>query len=536
MHEKKLTPITRRTFVGAAAVLGGLAVTPLATTPAQASAPDATADPSRPQTIPALREWHGQSGSYRLGPAGQIIVRSKDARRLSGVAQTFAADLQADSKDVGRVSVTDRPAHKCDIVLQLGSTDPELGAEGYLLEVGDHITVTARTAKGAFYGTRTLLQLFRQESDIPAGVARDWPRYAERGLMVDIARMHFSYEWLADRIRDMAYLKLNLLHLHFTDDEGWRIESRLGVQSTPSLTKQQVRDLLALAARYHVTVVPEIDMPAHTGALLAHYPQYQLRDAAGVAAHGKIDYSIPGARRLLREVVSEYLELFPGPYWHMGADEYIVTAEYANYPQLVAYAQQRFGPQAIGKDGVRGLVNDMHDLVREQGRTMRVWNDLFSQEGVVTLDKDLVVDWWTDLFYPQQPISPDPPQTLLAAGYRINNRGFFPTYDFPQGPPAQPSMPWTYENWAVDSFHGYAYGGDHPTSGFHTVDPNAPANRGSAINLWNSGGSWTESEAAESIYPRLRVMAQKTWESPVLVTGYDGFQSVIAAVGAAPGN
>ncbi|MCZ0997480.1 beta-N-acetylhexosaminidase [Streptomyces mirabilis] len=536
MQEKKKSPLTRRAFVGVAAVLGGLAAAPLAATPAHASAPGTSSDTNRPQTIPALREWHGQSGSYRLSPASQIIVRSRDARQLSGVAQTFAADLRADARSVGRTCVTDRPAHKNDIVLQLGATDPELGDEGYLLEVGDHVTVTARTAKGAFYGTRTLLQLFRQGATIPGGVARDWPRYPERGLMVDIARMHFSYEWLADRIRDLAYLKLNFLHLHFTDDQGWRIESRLGVQSTPSLTKRQVHNLLALAAQYHVTVVPEIDMPAHTGALLAHYPQYQLRNAAGVAVTDKIDYSIPGARRLLREVVSEYLELFPGPYWHMGADEFLVSAAYADYPQLVAYAQQRFGPQAIGKDGVRGLVNDMHDLMREQGRTMRVWNDLFSQEGVVTLDKDLVIDWWTDLFYPQQPISPDHPQTLLAEGYRINNRGFFPTYDFPLGPPAKPSMPWTYENWTANSFHGYAYGGDYPTSGFYTVDPNTPANLGSLINLWNSGGSWTEDEAADSIFPRLRVMAQKTWESPALVTDYDRFQGIITAVGAAPGN
>ncbi|ROR46551.1 beta-N-acetylhexosaminidase [Kitasatospora cineracea] len=534
MRDKTRPSITRRSFVGSAALLGGMAAVPFAAGSAHAADP-ATAGTDRPQTIPALREWSGRSGAYHLGASCRIVVCGWGSGQLRGVAETFAADLRADAKSAASIAVGDVPAARGDIVLRLGAVDPDLGAEGYLLEVGDRITVTARTVKGAFYGTRTLLQLFRQGPTVPAGVAKDWPRYTERGLMVDTARMNFSYEWLADRIRDMAYLKLNMLHLHFTDDEGWRIESRLGVQSDPCLTKQQVRNLLALAAQYHVTVVPEIDMPAHTGALLAHYPQYQLRDSSGVVAPGKIDYSIPGARRLLRQVVAEYLDLFPGPYWHMGADEYIVSSAYAAYPQLVAYAQQQFGPNAIGKDGVRGLVNEMHDFVRDQGRTMRVWNDLFSHEGVVKLDQDLVVDWWSDLYYPFQPVNPDSPQTLIDAGYRVNNRGFFPTYDFPQGPPAQPSMPWTYENWGVDTFHGFAYSGDYPTSGFSTVSPAAPGNLGSAVNLWNSGGSWTEDEAAVSIFPRLRVMAQKTWESPVLVAGYGDFLDIITRVGSAPG-
>lgn len=521
--------MTRRAFVGTAAALSSLAVLPAARAATSSSS-------AVPRTIPALREWTAAtSGSFQFGLGSQIVVRPGQDPALRAVARTFAADLDAASRP-GHVVVSDRPARPGDIVLELGASDPAIGNEGYLLTVGDSVTVSARTAAGVFYGTRSILQLLHQSSSIPAGSARDWPRYAERGLMVDIARMYFTYDWLADRIRDMAYLKLNLLHLHFTDDEGWRIESRLGVQSSTYLTKQQVCDLVALGAEYHVTIVPEIDMPSHMAALLAKYPQFQLVDSSGTAATDKLDYSIPAARDLLREVISEYLPLFPGPYWHMGTDEFISDSDYANYPQLVTYAQQTQGSTATGKDGLIGLVNEMNAFVRGQGKTLRIWNDLLSPDDTVTVDTDVVIEWWTDLYLPiPQPSNPTVPADLLTAGYSILNSSFFPTYDYPQGPPAQPSVPWMYENWTVAMFHGFAVTDDTGDGfPFHTVDESAPGNRGSVINLWNSGGSWTEAEAADSIYPRLRVMAQKTWNSAPLVSTYADFSTIIDAVGSAP--
>lgn len=523
--------MTRRTFVGTAAALSSLAVLPAANAATTAS----TAQNSVPQTIPALREWTPAAGSFNLGPVSQIVVRCSQAATLAGIARTFAADLTAMGQR-NHVEISDRPARAGDIILEVGASDPAIGTEGYLLAVGDFVAITARTAAGAFYGTRTILQLLNQSPSISAGTARDWPRYAERGLMVDIARMNFTYDWLATRIRDMAYLKLNLLHLHFTDNEGWRIESRLGVQSSPCLTRQQVCDLVALAAKYQVTVVPEIDMPSHMAALLKLYPQFQLVDSNGTAAPDKLDYSIPAARDLLREVIAEYIPLFPGPYWHMGTDEFLAASEYANYPQLVTYAQQTQGPSATGKDGLIGLVNEMNTFVRRQGKTLRIWNDLLSPDDTVSIDKDVVLEWWTDLYTPYpQPINPDQPQALLTQGYSLLNSSFFPTYDYPAGPPVLPSVQWMYEKWTVATFHGFAYTDDQGDGfPFYTVNDSAPGNRGSVINLWNSGGTWTEAQAADSIFPRLRVLAQKTWDSALSVPTYAEFSTIVNAVGSAP--
>ena len=112
------------------------------------------------------------------------------------------------------------------------------------------LRIEARTAAGAFYGTRSVVQLLRRKRSIPAGTARDWPRYPERGLMLDNGRRYFSPRWLRARIRELAYLKLNQLHLHFSDDQGFRIASRSHpeIVSDPHLTKRQVRSLVALRA------------------------------------------------------------------------------------------------------------------------------------------------------------------------------------------------------------------------------------------------------------------------------------------------
>ncbi|MFD5128919.1 family 20 glycosylhydrolase [Streptomyces olindensis] len=213
-------------------------------------------------------------------------------------------------------------------------------------------------------------------------------------------RKHHSYDWLVAHIKELAYLKLNYLHLHFSDDEGWRIQSRDGLQPPQSLTKDQVRSLIELAKRHHITVVPEIDMPGHLGWALRSHPEFQLKDADGNVAPNKIDYSIPAARAFLRDLVEEYLPLFPGAYWHMGSDEFLGEAEFAKYPQLDAYAKETLGSSATAKDGIHGLINEFNHLVRSRGRTLRVWNDTFTPDDAFPVDENVVVEWWTDLNTP----------------------------------------------------------------------------------------------------------------------------------------
>src|SRR5258708_2111996 len=136
------------------------------------------------------------------------------------------------------------------------------------------VTLSASTEDGVFYGTWTLLQLLKQGLTLKGGVARDWPDYPQRGLMIDVGRQYFSVPWLESHIRDLAYLKYNFFHLHFSDNFGFRLESERHpeIVSTQYYTKAEIHALHTLANKYHVTIVPEIDVPGHLDAALLTHP------------------------------------------------------------------------------------------------------------------------------------------------------------------------------------------------------------------------------------------------------------------------
>jgi hexosaminidase len=489
-----------------------------------------TADP-RPPTIPALRSWKPAAGSFQLRAGSRLVLARRHHRRLAPEARLFADELLRLTGRRLPVVVGDDLAVG-DIQLALGAGDRRLGREGYRLQVGGALRISARGDAGVFYGTRTLLQLLRRAPAVPAGVARDWPRYPERGLMIDNGRKYFTVGWIERRIRELAYLKLNHLHLHVSDNQGFRIESATHpeIVSREHLTKEQVRAIVALAGRYHVRVVPEIDMPGHLQAALAAHPELQLESVAGARSPDKLDVTLPAARRFARELIDEYLPLFPGRYWHGGADEYLGSAAaYAAHPQLERYAKERYGPGANGVDAYLGFINWMNRLVRRRGKRLRIWHDGLSGGNAVRVSRDVLVEWWADHAGPR-------PGELLSRGHRIMNAGWYPTY-YVNGPlgAVRPGMRGAYESWEVHRFHGLLIGREDPVTSPFVVGRDEPLNVGSKINVWNDEPEReTEQEIELGIAPRLRVIAQKTWDSPRLAAGYDDFLRLGAEVGGAP--
>jgi hexosaminidase len=494
----------------------------------------------RALTIPALREWRGGEGTFRLRRSPRIVVPVAHRRRLRSDAEVFADDLrELTGRRVEVVSRRGTRLRRGDIRLALGARDHGLGREGYRMRIGRTVRIAGNHPAGAFYATRTLLQLLRQGADVPAGRARDWPRYPERGLMVDVGRKYFTPGWLQAHVRELAYLKLNYLHLHLSDNQGFRIESERHpeVVSSRHLTKREVRELVALATRYHVTVVPEIDMPGHMEAALARHPELQLKNLAGLRSPANLDYTLPEARAFAHELIEEYLPLFPGPYWHMGADEYLITVpgfqtpvDYALYPQLEAYARREYGPEATAKDGILGFVNSTSALVRARGKTLRIWHDGLEGGRAVTVDPSIAVDWWIDTAGPT-------PHELLAAGHRIMNAGWFPTY-YVEGPlgAVRPDMRTAYESWEVNRFYGPFVLNEGLQNPPDVVAPDEPRNLGSKLHVWNDvPDAETEEQIATGIAPRLRVIAQKTWGSPLLTPSYAEFEDIARATGHAPG-
>ena len=488
----------------------------------------------RPLTIPALRDWQPTSAEFLFTAASRLVIESDELRETADV---LAEDLKKLFGSLIEV-VNDLKAQSGDIVLRVSAVDTALGCEGYQLSIGPLVIISAPSLKGIFYGSRTLLQLLTQDHRVGGGVCRDWPRYPDRGMMVDIARKFFSREWFESHIFELAYLKMNLLHLHISDDAGFGIESNtLGLPAARDrLSKGDIQHILALASKYHIVVVPEIDMPGHMGAALKCRSEFGLENVFGLHAKNVLDVTNSAAVAFAKDLVREYLELFTGSYWHLGGDEVLPALTYAAYPQLDSYAKKQFGSAANGKDMFHWFINEINQLVQSTGRITRVWNDDLGGGSQIKINPRIIVEWWTD-FSILSSWHPPTPQQLLDSGHQVMNCGWWPTYYVPgRVLPPTPDVNSAYESWAVHDFYGPLYLTKNLQSCPHSVDAREPTNRGAKLNIWGDNASAeTVEELTANISNRLRVLSQKTWASTPLAPSFETFLQIIEAVKHAPG-
>ena len=274
------------------------------------------------------------------------------------------------------------------IVFRREGALPGLGGDGYAISVTpEAATVVAETAAGAFYAAQTLRQLLPasweyeairpqrkpQPALLRAMDVRDQARFGWRGAMLDVARHFMTIDEVKRFIDLMALHKLNRLHLHLADDQGWRIE----IKSWPNLTQQggktevdggpggfytqdQYSAIVRYAADRFITVVPEIDMPGHTNAALASYAELNCDDVARPLYTGtEVGFSALCVEkevtyRFIDDVVREIAALTPGAYFHMGGDEVktLKPEQYAAFVERVQGIVQSHGKQAIGWDEI----------------------------------------------------------------------------------------------------------------------------------------------------------------------------------------
>ncbi|WZO50939.1 beta-N-acetylhexosaminidase [Microbacterium sp. LWH11-1.2] len=262
-----------------------------------------------------------------------------------------------------RLSLSD--AAPADVELRV---DPTVAAtEGYTLSVGDGAVVVGADEAGLFYGVQTLLQLFREDESgwgFLRSEVQDAPRFGRRGVMLDVARHFFDVAEVKTFIDSTSALKFNHLHLHLSDDQGWRIHidswplltelsSATSVDGHPGgfYTKDDYREIVSYAAERHMIVIPEIDLPGHTHAIGVAYPDLVeppvLNDGL-VAESARLGQPLPVAGEtylgwgvghssvriheertyeFVRDVVRELAELTPGPYIHVGGDESLGTPQ-----------------------------------------------------------------------------------------------------------------------------------------------------------------------------------------------------------------
>jgi hexosaminidase len=287
------------------------------------------------------------------------------------------------------------------------------GPEAYEIDVEPHrVTVSATSAAGLFYGAVTLWQLLPlggAAGQIPAQTIRDTPTYAWRGLMLDSARHFQSPAFVRSMIDWMALHKLNVLHWHLTDDQGWRLEihkyPRLtavgawrvepgGTRYGGFYTQDEVRDIVRFAATRHVQIVPEIEMPGHATAAIAAYPSVgaagdngALRVSASWGVHNHLFNLEPGTFEFLENVLGEVLQLFPSRYIHVGGDE-AVKDEWNASPTAQARARQL---GIHGGDAMQSYFTEkIAKFLSAKGRRAVGWDEIL-QPG---LPSDAVVMAW----------------------------------------------------------------------------------------------------------------------------------------------
>ncbi|MGE5528005.1 MAG: family 20 glycosylhydrolase [Patescibacteria group bacterium] len=463
----------------------------------------------RPNTIPAMQEWTNGSGSYTFSAASQIVYNGS---ALAADAATFAEDLLA-MTGLTIATVNGTSPGTGDIYMTLGATDPVIGDEGYLLTIGNHVTINAKTATGAFWGTRTMLQLLKQSFTIAAGTARDYTYYKERGVMVDCGRKYFTPGWFMDQIRELSYLKMNYLQMHFSDREGFRIEctSHPEVVSAEHLTKAELAQILALAAKYHVIVVPEIDMPGHATQMLSQHPELWLNGNAGL-----MDIGDPLLYPFVEDLVREYAPIFStSPIWGLGTDEYL--SSYDGQPHYQTYAQEHFaepGETANCTDCFIGFVNFVDDIANEYGKHVKMWHDGFNtgynKGSACTYNQDIEVDYWNH-----------EPTNAINGGFIFDNAVRWHLYYVVGG--GQASGKECYDSWKPEIFGGL------------TIARNHPLNQGGHYSIWCDRASHeTEAQVAAGTYELQRAFGQRSWDSPQTIS-WNSFKVIINALGRSPG-
>lgn len=294
--------------------------------------------------IPQPVKLKVQNGSFQLDKDTKIVVPdAEDFKRSAQYISTVFSNVSADN-------IQTESTESNAIIIELKDFEEE---EKYTLSVNsDRILVQAKNATGAFYAVQTLRQLAKENS-IPAVEITDYPRFAYRGMHLDVSRHFYDVAAVKRFIDQLAYHKINRFHWHLTDDQGWRVE----IKQYPKLTEisafrketlighfsddpqqydgkkyggfytqEEIKEVVAYAADNFITVVPEIEMPGHSVAVLAAYPELACTKGpfeAGTKWGVFDDVFCPKEEtfEFLENVLTEVMDLFPGEYIHIGGDE-----------------------------------------------------------------------------------------------------------------------------------------------------------------------------------------------------------------------
>lgn len=378
--------------------------------------------------IPQVQNLSVKDGDvYVFDSSRKLVYDNQDSRRS---LELFAQDLEELVGIRPSVAAGTSEDAKGNVYFTLGLQDGR--KEAYSINVSsDGILVRAVSPEGIYRATRTLLKSVGTEKtssvEFPSAEVSDWPRFGYRGLMLDVSR-HFSDVEMVKRTIDMLALhQLNIFHWHLTDDQGWRIEIKshpeltevgawrddtvvgryLGGTDYPTdgkrhggfYTQEQIREIVAYAKERYIEIIPEIDLPGHTSAVLAAYPQLGCEDKEYKVANrwGVIRDVLcagnPASLDLFKDIMDEVCDLFPGKYIHLGGDE-CVKDRWKACPKCQKKIRE-LGLKDVGRyskeDYLQSwFMGEVASYVQSKGKRVIGWDEIL--EGV-PMDDSVIMSW-----------------------------------------------------------------------------------------------------------------------------------------------
>lgn len=362
--------------------------------------------------------------------AGSFVFSAQTAirhhRQLAGEAALFATDLaKLTGKEPGRYTREMKILLPSEILLDLDPT-LDLPPSGYRLAITPQtVKVTGKDAAGAYYGTRSILQLLPAgkldggKAALPAATITDYPRFGWRGMHLDVGRHLYPTADIKRFIDWLAFHKLNVFHWHLTEDQGWRLEikkypklTEIGAfrDSTPPYgnrnsddgvryggfyTQQQVKEIVAYATARHITVVPEIELPGHAAGAITAYPELGNSDIPGYhpkvmtrwGVHPYIFAPTEEVFGFIDDVLTEVCAIFPSPYIHIGGDE-APKEQWENSPR-VRELMKKEGLKD-GHDVQSYFIKRVEKILESKGRKLIGWDEI--REGGLS-PKATVMSW-----------------------------------------------------------------------------------------------------------------------------------------------
>lgn len=478
--------------------------------------------------IPTPKEMTVGNGTFKFSPKTRIAVKGKEAHEA---ADFFIEKIQ---KSTGSKLIKGKTQKDDCITFTIDKSIH--GKESYKLEVTEHIIIaSASTADGLFYAAQSLLQLLPPEVEnnqpinnfttwnIPTVSIADAPRFEYRGVMLDPCRHFLPVSAIKRQIDMLSTYKINRLHWHLTDDQGWRIEIKkypelvtMGAQRTEGdgsihkgfYTQEEIKEVVEYARRHHIQVIPELEIPGHELAAITAYPELSCQSDTVTPRiiWGVEDIVMcPGKEKMfsfLQDVIDEMVLLFPSSYFHIGGDE-SPRGEWANCDKC----QQRMKQLGYTKEAQLQsyIIDRIGKYLSQKGKHIIGWDEIL--EGG-NLDSSAIVMSWRG---EQGGI------TAAKAGHRVlmtpSSHGFY--FDQYQGDPVTEPT---------------AIGGYSTLQKVYAYNPVPQDLQGSGkehLVMGVQGNCWSEyipdaSTLEYRLYPRALALAEVAW-SPIEKKDFNDF-------------